>query len=99
MTQSKRILYRAGRMVEGGPKKIEAAQKVLSYTLGNGRSVPRIRYGSERDDWGAGKVPCHDCRALKGEFHVPSCDFEECPLCGDRLLSCDCPFEERGTEF
>jgi len=86
-------------MVEGWPEKIEAAQNVLSYTLSDGRSVPRIRYGSEREDWGADKVPCHDCRVLKGEFHVPNCDVEECPVCGAQLLSCNCPFDERGTDF
>lgn len=58
----------------------------------------RIRYGSEKDDWGAEKVPCHDCRVIKGEFHVPSCDVEECPVCGDQLSSCDCPFDERGQD-
>ena len=97
MTEPKRVLYRGVPMIEGWPEKIEAAQNVPSYTL-NGRSVSRIRYGSEQDDWGADSLPCHDCRVLKGEFHVPSCDVEECPVCGGQLLSCDCPFKERKTE-
>jgi hypothetical protein len=25
-----------------------------------------------------------------GQFHVPSCDFEQCPLCGRQILSCGC---------
>src|ERR1700687_2685087 len=99
MTQPKRIRYRGVPMVEGWPEKIEAAQNVLSYTLSDGRSVPRIRYGSEREDWGADKVPCHDCRVLKGEFHVPNCDVEAGPVSGAHLLSCNCPFDERGTDF
>jgi hypothetical protein len=93
MNEPKRILYRGVPMIEGWPEKIQAAQNVLSYTL-NGKSVPRVRYGNEQDDWRAQTVPCHDCRVLKGEFHVPSCDVEECPVCGGQLISCDCPFGE-----
>jgi hypothetical protein len=46
-------------MIEGWPEKIQAARNVLSYTL-NGKSVPRVRYGNEQDDWNAHTVPCHD---------------------------------------
>ena len=93
MNEPKRILYRGVRMIEGWPEKIQAAQNVLSYTL-NGKAIARVRYGNENDDWHADNVPCHDCGVLKGEFHVASCDVEECPVCGDQLISCDCPFEE-----
>lgn len=94
VTEAKRILYRGVPMIEGWPEKIQAAQQVASYTL-NGKAIPRVRYGSEQDDWHADRIPCHDCRVLKGEFHVPSCDVEECPACGGQLISCDCAFEER----
>jgi hypothetical protein len=93
MNAPKRILYRGVPMIEGWSEKIQAAQKVLSYTA-EGRTIPRIRYGDERSDWHADRVPCHDCRVIKGEFHVPSCDVEECPLCGGQFISCDCPFDE-----
>ena len=98
MTEPKRILYRGVPMIEGWPEKIQAAQLIMSYTL-NGKSVPRVRYGSEQDDWHAERLPCHDCRVLMGEFHVPSCDVEECPVCGGQLISCDCVFEEREQPF
>jgi|SRR5580698_1748734 hypothetical protein len=98
MTEAKRILYRGIPVIEGWPEKVAAAQCVLSYTL-NERTIPRVRYGDETDDWGADKSPCHDCRAIKGEFHVPSCDVEQCPGCGGQLLSCDCPFDERADNF
>ena len=70
MAEPKRIFYRGVPMVEGWPAKIEAAQSIQSYTL-NGQSIRRIPYGSEADDWGANEHACHDCRVIKGEFHVP----------------------------
>ena len=94
MSDPKRILYRGALMIDGWPKKIRAAQGVLCYML-NGKTYSRIRYGDERDDWGSDKNPCHDCKVVKGELHVPSCDVEECPVCHEQLLSCDCLFDER----
>jgi hypothetical protein len=94
MNERKRILYRGVPMIEGWPDKIQAAQNVLSYTL-NGKSSHRVRYGDEQDDWDADAVPCHDCRVLKGEFHVPGCDVEQCPVCGGQLIGCACDFKER----
>src|ERR1700722_898533 len=94
MNEPKRILYRGVPMIEGWPEKIRAAQNVSSYIL-NGKSVPRVRYGDEQDDWHAESVPCHDRRVLKGEFHVSSCDVEECPACSGQFISCDSPLEER----
>ena len=93
MTQPKRILFRSVPMIKGWPEKIMAAQKTVSLMLG-GRAVPRIRYGSEHDDWGADQHPCADCAVFKNEFLVPGCDGEECPVCGGQLLSCNCPFDE-----
>jgi hypothetical protein len=97
MAESKRILYRGVPMIEGWPEKIKTAQLVPSYML-NGQAIARIRYGDEHDDWKADQQPCHDCRVLKGEFHVPDCDVEECPTCGGQLISCDCTFDDRVDE-
>lgn len=92
MAEQKRVVFRGVSMVEGWPEKIKAAQELPAYTS-NGRSVSRIRYGDEQDDWDADKQPCHDCAVFKGEFHVPGCDVEECPACGGQLISCDCEFD------
>jgi hypothetical protein len=94
VSQAKKILYRGVPMIESWPEKIAAAQNLQSYTL-SGQTIPRIRYGSEDADWGADKHACRDCAVLKGEFHVPGCDGEECPVCHFQLLSCKCSFFER----
>lgn len=48
----------------------------------------RVRYGEENVDWEADKYECHDCGVAKGQIHVFGCDVEECPVCGDQLISC-----------
>ena len=83
MTEPKRILYRGVPMIEGWPEKIKAAQHIISYML-DGQPIPRSCYGEH--DWKADRVACHDCRVIKGEFYVPTCDVEECPVCHEQLL-------------
>jgi hypothetical protein len=33
---------------------------------------------------------CIDCEAGAGEIHELGCDAEECPRCGEQLISCGC---------
>jgi hypothetical protein len=88
----KYVIYNGVRVVDYWPEQIELAQKFTTIVL-NGKEFPRIKYGSESDDWGADSHPCGDCAVLKEQFHVQSCDIEECPCCGGQLLSCDCERE------
>jgi len=88
------VEYRGVRMIEGWPERIAEAQQVSAYHSA-GRPISRIPYGSERDDWGADRKPCHDCRVVEGELHVVGCDAEECPVCHTQLLSCECTFDDR----
>ena len=76
-------------MIEGWPERIQAAQTV-THVIIDGRRYRRIRFGEEGDDWGADQHPCHDCRVIKGEYHVDGCDGEECPRCHGQLITCDC---------
>jgi len=81
-------------MIEGWPKKIVEAQMIKTCSIG-GKQYNRIRYGEETSDWGPSDKPCHDCGVVEGQFHVPGCDWEQCPSCKGQALSCDCDYDER----
>lgn len=89
MMGKKFVEYRGATVIEGHPEKIAAAQVERTYII-NGAAFPRIAYGNEKEDWGANERHCHDCAAVKGEFHVPGCDVERCPACGAQLIGCGC---------
>jgi hypothetical protein len=76
----------------------------------NGRRYRRIKYGAEAARLSRGKsqmakirrdelyavsdIPCHDCYAVRGQYHCGDCDMETCPRCLTQLLSCDCEKSE-----
>jgi hypothetical protein len=82
------VEFRGMEVATFWPAKLENSQRIGSYSVT--RELARIRYGEEPDDWGAERGPCHDCGAVKGEFHVPGCDVERCPACGEQAITCDC---------
>lgn len=87
------VEYNGTRVVAGWPEKIAAAQRLHTYSIG-GVEHPRIRYGEERDDRGADRQPCHDCAVVKGQYHVPGCDVERCPVCDEQAAFCSCPRDD-----
>src|SRR5262245_33114307 len=87
------VVHHGVKMTEDWPEKIQAAQSLTHYTIA-GRKHPRIRFGDEGHP-GWGEKPCLDCGVLKGQFHVPDCEYEKCPACGEgRAGSCRCDIEE-----
>ncbi len=65
---------------EAWKKRIANAQALTHYTV-NGKQVPRIKYGDEGAGWG--DAPCNGCGVERGQFHVPDCEYEKCPVCGE----------------
>ena len=55
------VVHNGVEVAEGWPERIENAQSQRVYQI-EGRTVARISYGKEADDWGAEQgLPCHDC--------------------------------------
>ncbi len=91
------VIHNGIRMVKGWPEKIAEAQTIAHWSI-DGVLHERIKYGNEQDDWGADTRPCHDCRVVKGQYHVPGCDVERCPVCGGQVIGCDCNYDEDEEE-
>jgi len=67
-----------------------AAQGIRKISIG-GEIHDRLRYGEESiDGWKASVKSCQSCAAAQGNYHVPDCDGEECPLCFTHLHTCTC---------
>lgn len=87
------ITYNGIEVPRGIPAEIIRAQAVEQYTV-DGMAYARIRYGSElgfQSDW---TRACGDCAVAVGQFHLDSCDIEQCPRCGQQALSCPCAYAE-----
>jgi len=84
---------KSGAMVDGWPDKIREAQDMPKIVL-NGQEWTRLTYGEEQLDYGSNHQPCHDCGALKGQYHVDGCDVEECPACHEQAIGCGCNLAE-----
>jgi hypothetical protein len=82
------VEFRGQDVASFWPEKLAKAQKNNTYVV----RMPRIRYGDEPGDpWRASEgLPCHDCAAIKGEYHSDACDVECCPACGGQALGCEC---------
>src|SRR5438094_440740 len=87
------VLHNGVEVLEGWPESIKAAQEITTYLIG-GKHYARVRYGDEKEDWGANKQPCHDCAVSKGQFHVAGCDVERCPACGRQVITCGCVYDD-----
>lgn len=69
---------------------IEFNQKYHILRDQNKKEYNRIKYIDNSNTQEGFCRYCGDCSAADGEFHGFGCDFEQCPKCGNQLISCDC---------
>jgi hypothetical protein len=74
---------------------IRSAQERVTYHIG-GRDYGRVRFGEETAVRSADMVTCPDCGVRLGQYHVPGCGEERCPVCGLDVVSCDCAYGAAG---
>jgi hypothetical protein len=94
------ITYNGVQMRRDYAESLERAQRKTHYTLNESR-YPRIPYGQEtfRNPAEAQRQPCRHCSTVFGKLHEPLCDYEQCPVCGGQVMSCDCGiFTEHAIE-
>jgi hypothetical protein len=88
------------------------SQEVKMITL-RGKRYRRLKYGEEEPKfifrpelkgaatdkkWADTDIPCHDCHAIKGQYHCDNCDMERCPRCFNQLLSCGCAWSDHDSD-
>jgi hypothetical protein len=87
------VSYNGVEMFKDSPAEIMEAQRRPFITFGSTRYA-RLRYGEEGGWWSDllnfADTPCHDCGAVKGQYHSEGCDVERCPKCHSQLLGCEC---------
>ncbi len=90
--QQEDVVYNGVQISMEWKRRIEEAQNELTHIIINGEPAERVRYGNEPEDWGADRQPCRDCEVIKGQYHVPGCELERCPICDGQAIGCDCDY-------
>lgn len=84
--KGERVEFRGAPVASFWPAKLARAQQKTTLLV----DIPRIRFGDETYMKTAyPDLPCHDCAAIRGEYHGPGCDMEECPVCHGQALGCE----------
>ena len=86
------VTYNGVQMRRDYAESLDAAQRLTHYAA-NGISAPRIAFGNETYPMittGACLCPC--CSAALNQFHEPLCEREQCPVCKQQVMSCECEF-------
>jgi hypothetical protein len=92
--KAKFITYYSEEVYNAFPKEMLEAQYIVEYIIGD-EDFPRIKYGNEKYNGVRHTMErCGDCLIKLGEYHVPGCDWEQCPKCLGQAIGCDCEQNE-----
>ena len=84
------VTYNGVQMRRDYAESLEEAQRTIYYRSDDSL-VLRIRFGDETYPMftqGVSLCPC--CSAARGQCHEPLCEREQCPVCKQQVMSCDC---------
>ena len=85
------VMYNGVSMRRDYAESLESAQRLAIYRVG-GRNIARLRFGEETNPMiTPGHGLCQCCSTARGQFHEPLCEREQCPVCRQQVMSCDCP--------
>jgi hypothetical protein len=90
MASDDTVFYNGIEMDRDYAESLEQAQQAIYYRS-KGSLVPRIHFSNETYPMvtpGTGLCPC--CSAARGQLHEPLCEREQCPVCKQQVMSCDC---------
>ncbi len=86
------VKYNGVEMRRDYAESLQSAQQRTWYVAG-AVSAPRIPFGAEKYPMlTSGDGLCPSCQAARGQFHEPLCEREQCPVCKQQVMSCDCAF-------
>ncbi|MGI9445988.1 MAG: hypothetical protein ACR2N1_26210 [Rubripirellula sp.] len=85
------VEYHGVLMSADWPQEIEDAQELKGYVM-HGQPLNRVKHSAAGDAGEQGEL-CQECGVLKGQFHVPGCQQEDCPRCAGKLVECSCEID------
>jgi hypothetical protein len=86
------VIYNGIQMRRDYAESLENSQLQTRYESET-HSAARLVFGTETYPMvtsGEGLCPC--CSAARGQLHEPLCEREQCPICEQQVMSCDCDF-------
>ncbi|MEK4361498.1 hypothetical protein MKX68_03160 [Paenibacillus sp. FSL M8-0212] len=94
--KQKFLIYNSEEVHHLFPKDFIEAKYIKEYLI-KGEAYPRVKYGEEKykDGIRHTRESCAECMVKQGEFHVPGCDWEQCPRCFGQAIFCPCISEEQ----
>jgi hypothetical protein len=93
------VIYNGIQMRRDYAESLKQAQRAIFYRT-DGSLAARIHFGEETYPMvTAGTGLCACCSAARGQLHEPLCEREQCPICRQQVMSCDCDiFPENAVE-